>query len=463
MSQSMRDFLQAWEKTYPDDLVRITEEVDPKYEITAYTKKFDLADRYPVLIFENVKGSRMPVAVNVEAVGKHLACALNVPEEQVEAVYEKAEEDVLTGRARFAPVEVPRPEAPCKEVVIEKEDVDLSKFPVVTHNLGEPPYLTRAIGVCRDPENGLLHAAYYRLMVKSKNHLVTHITPGRHLWNIYKKAEARGEPLPMAWCVGNHPLVSLGVQSRISHPPTEFDVVGALFGEPLRMVRCEHSDVWVPADTEIVIESELRPGALEMEGPWADFTRYSQTALRHSVFITGITHRRDPIYHDNGTYLKVHHHFNRVPQQVFVRREIKRMVPNVQDFRFGFFPAPMYGLITLDKKHPGEPKQAILAAFAAEIYLKYVFVFDPDIDLSSPRDIFWALATRCQADRDFVIIPGIFGTDLDISAPQEGVVTKVGFDCTGKPFRKDLFAEGRINQELLEKIDISRYLADKQK
>jgi 2,5-furandicarboxylate decarboxylase 1 len=118
----------------------------------------------------------------------------------------------------------------------------------------------------------------------------------------------------------------------------------------------------------------------------------------------------------------------------------------------------MCGYIQLDKKHVAQPKQAILAAFGNDLYLKYVACFDTDIDISKGSEIGWALMTRVQADRDVMILPGVLGSDLDLSAPQEAVVTKVGVDATAKPFRRDFPPERKIPEEVMSRINLREYV-----
>jgi UbiD family decarboxylase len=148
----------------------------------------------------------------------------------------------------------------------------------------------------------------------------------------------------------------------------------------------------------------------------------------------------------------------RLPQHAFMNRKIKEAVPDVKKFKFIAAAGWWYGFIQLDKKHAGQPKQAILAAFANDIYLKYVICFDSDIDLDNGAQITWALATRVQADRDVMILPGILGTDLDLSAAQEAVVTKVGIDATAKPFRKDLPPVAVVPEDVMKRIDLKKYI-----
>ncbi len=457
--KSMRSYLEKRKKAFPEDFIIVKEQVDPVYEITAIVKKLDMNGYNPILLFENVKGFQNPVICNVQATSDQLAFALDVKAEQLEEHYEKVEASIMTGQEKCELVSVPHEQSPVKEEKFFGEDINLYHYPFITHHLGEKPYITRAVGITRDPENGLLHAGHYRLMISGKDRMVTHMTPGRHLWDIYNKASKMGKDLPIAFCLGCHPAWHMAAQSRITHPPTELEIAGALAKEPLLVTSCEMSDLQVPAESEIVFEGVLKPGALEGEGPWSDFTRYSQVADRHPVFVNAITQRKDYIYEDAGAWLKAGLSFARIPQLINARRSIIKTVPNVKDFRFGFYPAQMFGLISIDKHHVSEPRQAILAAFASEIYLKYVAVFDTDIDLSNPNEITWALATRVQAENDFLILPKILGTDLDISAPIEGMVTKVGIDATAKPFRKDLPEIGKIDEDMLSKIDIKKFMS----
>ena len=144
----------------------------------------------------------------------------------------------------------------------------------------------------------------------------------------------------------------------------------------------------------------------------------------------------------------------------FMNRKIKEAVPDVKKFRFIAATGWFYGFIQLDKKHVAQPKQAILAAFANDVYLKYVACFDTDIDIEDGKHMAWALATRVQADRDLMILPGVLGTDLDLSAPQEGVVTKVGIDATAKPFRKDMPPVAGVPEDVMARINLDDYFKD---
>ena len=453
--KDLRNFISECEKKLPKEFVRVSKEVDPKFEITAVIKKLDLMGKHPLVFFEKVKGYNMPVVCNTDDSWTKFGLALGVPPEKVRDVYDEREEECV--RLNKYPIkEVKKSEAPCKEIIKTGTEANLYEFPFLTHHEREVPYLTRAIGVATDARTNCLQVAHYRLMIKKSNLGVTHLTPGRHLWNIWKEKTDRNKPVEIAFVLGLHPAWTMASQSRIAHPPSEFDVAGSLLKESLEVVRCETIDVLVPARAEIIIEGEIPPNTLEEEGPWGDFTRYHQVAKRHPVQVKAITYRKNPIVHDMGAWPGTGYNImGRIPQEAFMTRVLKEAVPDVTLFRFG---PTMCGYIQLDKKHVAQPKQAILAAFGNDLYLKYVVCFDTDIDISKGSEIAWALMTRVQADRDVMILPGVLGSDLDLSAPQEAVVTKVGVDATAKPFRKDFPPERKIPDEVMSRINLREYV-----
>jgi 2,5-furandicarboxylate decarboxylase 1 len=455
--KDLRHFIAECEKKLPKEFIRVTKEVDPKYEISAIVKKLDLMRKHPLLLFEKTKGHTMPVVCNTDKTMSKFGVALGVPAEEVFDFYAKCEEECMRLN-KYPMKEVKRANAPCKEVIKTGKAASMHEFPFLTHHEGEVPYLTLAIGVANHEKANCPHTAHYRLMVKKPDLGVTHITPGRHLWDIYREKSDKNQPVEIAFVLGLHPAVSLAAQSRIAHPPSEFDVAGSLLREPLEVVRCETIDVLVPASAEIVIEGEIPPNKLEDEGPWRDFTRYHQRDKRHPVKIKAITHRKNPIVQDMGVWAStVAWALPRIPLDAFMNRQIKQAVPDVKRFRSG---APMWGFLQLDKKHVAQPKQAILATFANDMYLKYVVCFDTDIDLDNGVDMMWALSTRVQAERDVMILPGVLGSDLDLSAPAESVVTKVGVDATAKPFRKDLLSAAQVLDTVMSRINLKDYIGD---
>lgn len=452
--QDLRSFIKECEKKLPREFVRVKKEVDPRYEITAIIKKLDLMQKYPLVLFEKVKGYQMPVVCNTDTTEAKYGLAFGVSPDKIQEYYDSKEMECLKGNP-YPVKEVKKKDAPVKEVIKKGRTVNLYKFPFLTHHEGEVPYLTRAIGVVRDEKAGCLHTAHYRLMIKDRAFGVTHITPGRHLWDIYNERQEQDRPLEIAFVLGIHPSLAMAAQSRIPHPPSELDIAGSLMGESVEVVQCETIDVPVPAHAEIVLEGEIPPHAMEEEGPWGDFTKYHQVAKRHPVKFKAVSYRKNPIIQDMGAWSTTPRMISRIPQDGYMNRRLKEMVPDIKRFRSA---GGFYGFIQLDKKHTAQPKQAILAAFASDLYLKYVICFDTDIDIDSGAQIAWAMATRVQADRDIMVLPGVLGTDLDVSAREESVVTKVGIDATAKPFRGDLPDVAKVPDAVMKRIQLKNYI-----
>jgi UbiD family decarboxylase len=96
-----------------------------------------------------------------------------------------------------------------------------------------------------------------------------------------------------------------------------------------------------------------------------------------------------------------------------------------------------HAIVQIEKIAEGDGKNAIIAALSANPSLKGVIVVDEDIDIYSYEDVEYAIATRFQADRDFVVIKGARGSSLDPSADE--TTAKWGIDATKYLSRKKDF------------------------
>ncbi len=93
--KDLRSLIAEYEKNLPDEFVKVTREVDPKYEISAIIKKLDLMGKHPLVYFENVKGYDIPVVCNTDTTWGKFGLALGCPPEKVEDYYAEREEQCL--------------------------------------------------------------------------------------------------------------------------------------------------------------------------------------------------------------------------------------------------------------------------------------------------------------------------------------------------------------------------------
>ena len=444
MSQDLRSYLELVESK--DDLVRISDPVDPVHEVSALVAKLARERRRrPVLLLENVKGSAFPVVTNLHAGRRRMALAMNAEPRELQRAFLKAMEHPVP------PVVVDT--GPVKEVVQTGRDVDLLALPQIVHHAADAgPYITAAISFARDPEDGTWNCAYNRLMIMGRDRTSIHITASKHLWEFYQKAEARGEALPVAFAVGVHPAIGLGALAIGSIDEDERAIMGGILGEPLELVRCETSDLLVPAHAEMVLEGEILPGERTPEGPFSEFTGYSLgQRQREVVRYNAMTMREGALFHDIAVAQVDHLLLSTIPMEANLYRAVRAIVPSVKAVRV---PAPYSCYVAIEQRVAGQAKNAILAVLGADMYIKRVVVVDHDVNIFDGREVAWALGTRCQADRDITVISNTRGSDLDPSTDSDGYTAKWGVDATAKPSLAEYTPRNRIPQEVMDRIDL---------
>jgi 2,5-furandicarboxylate decarboxylase 1 len=346
---------------------------------------------------------------------------------------------------------------PVKEVVRRGAEVDLTALPqIVHHDRDAGPYVTAAISFAQDPSSETWNCAYNRLMIQGRDRSSIHLTLGKHLWEFAKIAEARGQALPVAFAIGVHPAIALGALAIGSIDEDERAIMGALLGEPLELVKCETSDVLVPAHAELVLEGEILPEGRVAEGPFGEFTGYSLgERQREIVRYTAITHRRDAMFQDITVAHLDHMLLSTIPMEANLYRAVRAMVPSVKAVRV---PGPFTCYVSIEQRLPGQAKNAIMAVFGADLYMKRVVVVDHDVDVFDDRQVNWALATRCQPDRDIAIITNARGSDLDPSTREDGYTAKWGVDATAKPSLAAYTPRHRVPAEVWRRLRIEDYL-----
>jgi UbiD family decarboxylase len=450
MAQDLRSFLDLVKRTRPADFQIVSRAIDPAYEITALVAKLEKEGRRrPVLLFENVKGSSFPVLTNLHASRSRLAAAIHAAPDRMLETYLRAMERPVAPRVVAT--------GPVKEVVWRGGDVDLSALPqIVHHERDAGPYVTAAISFARDPAGETWNCAYNRLMLQGRDRTSIHLTLGKHLWEFHKIAEARGESLPVAFAIGVHPAIALGALAIGSIDEDERAIMGALLGEPLELVKCETSDVLVPAHAELVLEGEILPAARVAEGPFGEFTGYSLgERQREIVRYTAITHRRDAMFQDITVAHLDHMLLSTIPMEANLYRAVRAMVPSVKAVRV---PSPFTCYVSIEQRLPGQGKNAIMAVLGADLYMKRVVVVDHDVDVFDDRQVNWALATRCQPDRDITVITNARGSDLDPSTREDGYTAKWGVDATAKPSVSAFTPRHRVPPEVWQRLRLEDYL-----
>lgn len=435
--QSLRGFLRMVEKNYPDELLRIQEPVDLRFDMTSLVFELERAGKNPVVVLDNVVGYRMPIVTNVAANRRLLAACLGVDAGDLPMAFrERCQKYIPCERVS---------EAPWNEVVIEGDAVDLNALPIpLQFSVDGAPYITAGQITARDPASGVDTTGFHRLMLKGRNRLGVSLHSRRRMYEFHRRAEEQRKSLPAVIALGTHPLHYMG-SMVYAYPPhvRKSEIIGGLFGEPYRLARCGIDDLEVPAGAEIIIEGEILGGVREPEGPFGEFTGYASYRSTENVFVAHrIRMRRDAMYHAVTSGMSRDHILvSCITREGEILNALRRNLPNVRNVHVPHTTCGAFmAFIAMKKTADGEPQMAIMATLGTELYTKYVIVVDDDVDIFDMNDVMWAIATRVRAEKDIFFIPGAKAAILDpTSDPETFTVTKMGVDAT-RPAGRD-FAE----------------------
>jgi 2,5-furandicarboxylate decarboxylase 1 len=432
--KDLSSFLASLAETMPAQYAVERERAfDPRLQLSAYVAHCEKARRFPVMRFDRVctlrgEPSPYPVVTNLFAARESIAAALGLRPEQ--SGIELAIEFQRRVTCEIAPQTIASSEAPCQEVAA---GTDLHQLPALTHHIGDRgPYLT-TVAVARDPDTGTTNVSFHRAMVLDASHLTVFLEK-RHLWDYYTRAMAHRRPLPIAFVLGHHPAFLLGACALTGIEVDEYRTIGGLLGEPLRLAPSQTfgDALLVPADAEIVVEGEIRPGALADEGPFGDFTGYYSPCAEAPVMeVTAITHRRGALFVDVFVGHRDHALLGSIPKEGGVFDRVRAIVPGVRAVALPESgTGRLHCYIAIEKRVEGEARLAAMAAFTSSELIKHVIVVDEDIDVFDDREVLWAIATRVQAERDVETLRGVKGSRLDPSAPDPDYASKLIVDAT---------------------------------
>ena len=452
--KDLRDFIAQLERK--GELQRISLQIDPYLEMT------EVCDRTlhmggPALLFENPKGSSIPVLGNLFGTPRRVAMGMG--EDSVNALREigkllaflkepeapKGFRDaweklpVFKQVMNMAPKIVGR--AVCQENVIEAPDVDLSTIPIQTcwpEDAG--PLITWALVVTKGPHKERQNMGIYRQQVIGRNKVIMRWLAHRGGALDFKDWQAvyPGERFPVAVALGADPATILAAVTPIPDTLSEYAFAGLLRGAKTELIQCQTNELQVPASAEFVLEGYIQPGEEALEGPFGDHTGYYNETEMFPVFtIERITHRNNPIYHSTYT--------GRPPDEpailgvalneVFVPI-LQKQFPEIVDF---YLPPEgcsyRLAVVSIRKQYPGHAKRIMLGVWSflrQFMYTKFVIVTDDDINIRDWKDVIWAMTTRMDPARDSSIIENTPIDYLDFASPVSGLGSKIGFDATNK-------------------------------
>lgn len=476
--RDLRDFIGQLEKN--GDLKRITRRIDPELEIT------EIADRVlraggPALLFEQPGDSRIPLLANLFGTEKRVAQALG--EESATSLREvgkllaflkepsppKGFKEAMKTLPIYkkvldmSPKEVKK--APCQQIRLYGDDVDLSMLPVQTCWPGDAgPLITWGLVTTRGPASQRQNLGIYRQQVIGRNRLIMRWLSHRGGALDYRDwcQQNAEQPFPVSVVLGCDPATILAAVTPIPDSLAEYAFAGLLRGSKTEVTRSLLSDLVIPARAEIILEGHIYPDDEADEGPFGDHTGYYNEVERFPVFtVEAMSMRENPIYHSTYT--------GRPPDEpsilglalneVFIPI-LQKQYPEIIDF---YLPAEgcsyRVAVVSIRKQYPGHARRIMMGVWSylrQFMYTKFVIVVDDDIDARSWEDVIWAISTRCDPARDTMLVENTPIDYLDFASPVSGLGSKMGLDATNKfggETARDWGEPIRMSDAVRERID----------
>jgi len=459
--KSMRDFIEVGEQL--GVVRRISAEVDWNLELS-HIAKLNEEKSGPALLFENVKGHDTPIITSVCTTAERLAIIMGMPKES--SLVQIMEHWVNVTKKGIEPKMVDKKDAPVKQNIFTGKDIDLYKFPTPHwYPLdGGRFFGTAHFIVSKDPDTGWVNLGTYRSQLLGKDKLGTQFIKGKHADQMLKKYQKMGKPMPVASVVGCDPILFITGAARISAFTSEYEVAGAIRGEPIEVVQGETVDLPVPAHAEIVVEGLVDAEKFMEEGPFGEYTGYYSgvgTDPRNFIDVKCITHRDNPIMWGTtvGRAVTDTHMTMALSYGATLWQQLVEM--KIPGIRSVYCPPEGSGrflaIISVQQMYPGHADQVLTAAISTEMGaygLKTVIVVDEDIDPWDIPRVMYALSFRFQPNRSQVIKRGR-STPLDPSLPIDAreITGRLLMDATIPYDWKDKPIPIKLDEEMVKRVE----------
>ncbi len=424
--QDMRAFLASLRQA--GELVDVSRPVALKYDVAKALAKSSSVQG-PALMFKQT-GTAFPLVAGLYGTRKRALIAFEATEATIHA-------KVLQGVDKPIGPSDFKGSAPCQEVVLTGDQIDLGKLPVPTYSPKDGgPYITAGIVVSENPETGIPDIGNYRFQIHGGKEMGLFSASNHRFGKNIAKATDMGVALHGAIVIGVDPVLAYSCQVQSSDATNDWFVAGGLRGSPVELVKAVSNDLKVPAYAEFIIEFTVDTRNQQMEGPLGEYTGYyTPASLKPVARVTAITHRKNAIFQGllTGKPITENHVLKQIPFETSILRQLQAQFPTISDVSINSSGGVQaYVVIAMKPRYEGEARHAILAAMASNLHPKWIVVVEPDVDIRNSAEVEWAMSFRVKPRDDVFIVDRTATAPLD-PYTDGGYSGTVGIDAT-RPF-----------------------------
>ena len=439
----LRSFLRSLEER--GELVRVRKPVDRRFELPALIAQLELQGK--AYIFENVIGAGMPLfggTLNrIERLGLCVGKSGVHSHRDFSPHLRAAHQSPLPHRVVST--------GPCKEVVLKEDQIRLQDIPVPTFfELDSGAFITGAVGFSRNPDTGHLNTGFYRTLITGQNTGVVNASSMSDLRRFYAAAEKSGQPMPIALAIGVDPAILIAAASKPPPGIPEIDVAGALKGQAIDMVKCETSDLLVPADAEIILEGVV-DFSQKVQNTLGEFANQYGPETAPTTRVTTITRRKDAMFYNIMAGRHPEHNIIGAVaiygMQTVIEAELRRQFSAIREINVACEPrlgTMMHMFISIEKTSDEQPGELIDAAFKTtagifpvSMITKRIVVVDTDVDVYDLTEVEWAIWSRLGKAGQIRLYPETRSWELERCTDDQQSSVRVGIDATKEMVLRD--------------------------
>lgn len=476
------------------DLRSFLRKLDEEGQLVKYDKPIKLSPEWydmvralprlgqygPALITDQLEGYKgQRIVAGLQASAANCALMLGLPKDtilkdQIEHVSELWDKigDGSGGKLKWVD------NAPCQEVIVEGDDLNLYELLPLhrVYPLDGGFYLPKSCIVTKSPYHpddiDRENVGWYRCQIQGPRTIGIHIGPLHDAGEHIGEAAALNQPLPIAFCLGNDPLLELMASTSLAKNESEYKFAAAMGDFEYELTKATLYDLDVPANAEFVIEGEILPFERCPEGPFGEFPgSYSGVTEACRMHVKRVTHRINPIYATiclAGISEKESENILALNTCSGLYRLLKKEMPDVKAVNAMY----QHGMTTIISAKPHCPGYAKTIAMRLAStphgtdYCRNIIIVDDEVDPFNLNEVMWALSTRVRGSEDVIIIPGTPG--LPLLPADTGVLIgrKLIIDAT-TPIEPDVFRPSKLIRPYKESVDlrdmISKLQRDMQK
>lgn len=343
----------------------------------------------------------------------------------------------------------------CQEVIKTNNEINLTSLPILkTWSDDGGAFITMGQCYTQSLDGSVKNLGMYRLQVYDRNHLGLHWQIHKDSVGIFEEYKKAKQKMPVSIAIGGDPLYTWCATAPLPYGMFELMLYGFIKKRKAKMVKCVSNPLFVPYDSDIVIEGYVDTEVLRDEGRFGDHTGFYTPIEPYPVLeVSAITHKQNPIYLATvvGKPPLEDKYLGYPTERIFLPL-LQTTTPSLVDYYMpenGVFHNLI--LAKIKARFPSQAKQSMHSFWGVGqmSFVKHAIFVGEDSPSLQSSEIIPYILNRFSV-KNCLFSEGVCDA-LDHSSPSFAEGGKLGIDCTGNEVENPPL-EILGNQDLLDNL-----------